>query len=465
MNTATPAQDSRKRVRFEELNNLIDKNTNNAPSKKAREILKEAVVALLPAIRALTEFFFEKVIKLHIGILHLTSKAEKMKESSTIPKSARTNFKLTSKYKESDARTTLETKVEEYKATYQTNLKETILAAMEIDIQSLKKDLQDTLCEAFFQLGHIFAIQQSNNEITLEDKLHKQILRIVANTPNIIKHSFTNVLQFESTYKNKFNIMSDSEDIPTDTTVATDVSVLTDGEEMSLLFARSIGDFSHRRRSRTVVTETTNIEPSNNDPLNADSTRVLSTLLYQAFSKPWSIYEHEHKLRLLNNLLNKHSTSVITTNSTDQAAGILNSEPSIDPTMLKDIINTEVKKATRELTKQINKLQQTQQRSKNLNRGNSKASAGEKKNAINKEDQEKNSKRKKITTNKQKQATKSKKPTKKDQKDRKLSNKKSNKKHQEAAGEKGQDSQKRNKRKQGSNQKKSSKKKKNSTRK
>jgi hypothetical protein len=472
MNNATPAQDSRKRVRFEDNNNLLQTSMNNAPSRKANEVLKEAVVALLPAIRTLTEFFFEKVIKLHIAILHLKSKADKMKDSSTIPKSARTNFKLTGKYKESDARTMLDTQIEEYKTTYQTKSKESILTAMDLDLQSLKSDLKNTLCEAFYQIGHIFAIQQSNNDVISENRLHVQIIRLVAETPNIIRHSFDDITQFRTTYRNKFNIMTEYDETTMDATTATDISVLTDGEEASLAFARSLGDTSHRRRLRTVVTNTTITEPSPNDPLNADTTRVMSTLLYQVFSKSWSIYEHEHKLRLLNNLLQKHSTAVITTNSTDQTAALINSEPSIDPTMLNDIIKSEVSKATKELKNQINKLQQFQQRSKNSNRGDQKASAGTKKLAANKKDQQQNPKRKKAknttnsnqTSSSKKKTQQTKKDSKKDSKGQK-SSKTKKRSNQEQVGGRGPDLQQERKKKAGKNQKTSSKKKRNSMKK
>jgi hypothetical protein len=401
MSQATPAQDSRKRVRFNEgeMTNIMSQ--NQIPSKKANEVLKEAVVALLPAIRTLVEFFFEKVLKLRITILHLNNKLERLQASTTIPKSARTNFKLSGKYKESDARTALERTVEECKTTYQNNLKTSILTSMELDLASLKTDLRTQLCEAIYQISYMFAIKQSNSDNIPTDMLHKQILRMIRTNTTIIQYGFDNFTEFQTFYKNKYSVEDNTND-DTDMTTATDISALSEGEEASISFARFIGD-APRRRSRTVVTDTTEVERPT-DPLNPDSTRTLQTVLTNILSRSWTVYKHEHDVRMLNIILNKHSQTFMTTNSTDATAAVVNSEPSVDPILLKDIIASEVNKATKNLKKQLDSLKQFQQRSKNEKRGESPSKRAEKKKSQQTHKSNKNVE-KKETTKKVKKST------------------------------------------------------------
>jgi hypothetical protein len=73
---------------------------------------------------------------------------------------------------------------------------------------------------------------------------------------------------------------------------------------------------------------------------------------------------------MLNIKLQKFATSAITSHATDNVARQLNSEPTVDPQTLNDLIRQNVAKETKELRTTIQKLQQQARRpAKNASRG------------------------------------------------------------------------------------------------
>jgi hypothetical protein len=93
-------------------------------------------------------------------------------------------------------------------------------------------------------------------------------------------------------------------------------------------------------------------------------------LLYQLFTASWATHLNEHKTKLLNNKLQRYATAAIETKTTDDVARQLNSEPTVDPTTLKDLIKQNVEKETKALKEKIKRLEQQSIRSsKNDQRG------------------------------------------------------------------------------------------------
>ncbi len=201
-------------------------------------------------------------------------------------------------------------------------------------------------------------MQQYKTDTVPDITIHSQVLEIVRKTERIVQHYIFKggYTEFEQFYSNKYNIP-----VTMEHNDAADISVLTEGEEASLAFSRAVG--------RTVITTDTN-NSSSEYKLSTDNTRIIVHLLYQTFTKTWAAYKNEHDTRILNNMLTKYSNTVLTSTSTNEAAAILNNEPSVDPKLLKDIISSEVSKATKDLKKQINTLKQSAIRTpKNSTRG------------------------------------------------------------------------------------------------
>jgi hypothetical protein len=122
----------------------------------------------------------------------------------------------------------------------------------------------------------------------------------------------------------------------------------------------------------TVPTDTILIRTTPNYENTFDHQTVTSfgNLLYQLFSASWASYLAEHDSKMLNIKLNKFATSAITSTATDNVARQLNSEPTVDPKTLNDLIRQNVANETKELRATIQKLQQQARRpSKNASRG------------------------------------------------------------------------------------------------
>jgi hypothetical protein len=372
MSSATQAPTPRKRVRFNEKEAEF---ATIAPSKKANEVFSEACLSLLPAIRNIVEYFFKKFLKLQITILQLSSKKEKLTNDITIPRSARSNFTLSAKDRENEARVLLNQQVEDCKNTYQSTLKQSILASMDLDLISLTSELQNAMCEALYTIFNAFAIQQYRIDNIPGDSIHPQVLALIRRVDSIIQYSFPDGYgSFSEFYKRKYNITVVMEEPTND--AATDISVLTDNGEASIAFNR---EYFPRVRTvvRSVVTVATNA--TNDTPgtylLTTTYTTLLEQLLNKVFCRSWASYKLEHETRLVNAILNKYSTNVLSTAATDSTAAVVNSEPAVDPKILKDIIAEEVNKATKNLKQQLISIKQTAARNKtakNSNRGDSK---------------------------------------------------------------------------------------------
>jgi hypothetical protein len=368
MSNATPSTTNRKRVKISEPHEDIL--TSNVPSKKAKDVFSDAVVSLLPAVKTLLEFFFNKIMKLRIDILHLKIKIDKLEQGSSIPKSARSNFSLTSKNIESDAKQQLLMKVDELKTNYQNTLKETILANMNLDLDALYISLKNVTCDAFYKVVQIYMIIQNKKDELSDEETHTHVLEIVRKTQHCLQYSFTTGYdEFDLFYKNKYNLPMMSVEL--DDTTATDISVLTDGEEASLAFARSIG------QTHTIITRDRSRSTTRPTPtllLTVDNINIIRGILYNVFAKPWAAYIHEHDQRILNSMLTKYTTTVLATESTNEASAILANEPTADQKLLKDLIASEVSKATKGLQSKLNTLAQSNQRSaKNDKRGAAKS--------------------------------------------------------------------------------------------
>jgi hypothetical protein len=370
MSSATPDETGRKRVRFTE--NDAEKHATIAPSNKAKEVFSTAVVSLLPAIRTLAEYFFQKFLKLQISFLQVSMKKEKMLMSATVPRSARSNFKLTTKEQESEARQQLNNNVQTCIEQYQTTLKENIIASLDLDLTTIKETIMSTTCDALYKLTNIYLILQFATEDIPADNIHPQVINIIRTDPRIVHYIFNGFDSFSMYYRTKNNITTPMETAEDDD--GTDISVLANNAETTVTFnsrhfARNRAVISRASSTSTASSTTAPTVVRTEHALSADNNRIIQQLFYRMFNQSWAAYKHEHDLRITNALLSKYTTNTITTTITNDTAAVVNAEPSVDPKLLKDIISEEVKKATKTLKQQLNTLQQSNKRSKNFNGG------------------------------------------------------------------------------------------------
>jgi hypothetical protein len=126
------------------------------------------------------------------------------------------------------------------KTTYQNSLKEAIVANMKLDKDSLITALKDTTCDAYFRVVQMFLYLQYQTDSIPDEIVHTHVLDIVKRTQHSLQYTFKDGYDsFAFFYKNKYSHQPMNDD--SEQADATDISVLTEGEEMSLQFARYIG--------------------------------------------------------------------------------------------------------------------------------------------------------------------------------------------------------------------------------
>jgi hypothetical protein len=289
---------------------------------------------------------------------------------------------------------------------------------MELDLTSLRKELMESTCEGFYILCNAYAIQQTKVDNITGDDIHPQVINIIRRQENMIHYIFPDgFASFSEYYKRKYNVTTDMVDantnvaagttVATEPDTATDISILTDNDEASIAFNPR---FFPNVRTRTVVTINTRttapVTINNILLLNDNSIRSVHFLLNTIYNRTWAAYKLEHDTRILNTMLNKYTTSVLTTKATDETAAVIDNEPTIDPNLLKDIIANEVNKATKSLKQQITKMGQTMQRNaKNSDRGDNTATGRASSKKLKK--QEKNSTKKQTSKTKKQKNSKS----------------------------------------------------------
>ena len=106
--------------------------------------------------------------------------------------------------------------------------------------------------------------------------------------------------------------------------------------------------------------------------------QTMKRLIVNVFVDPWSAYLTTEKSLAINREVLRLSTSYFDSSATAEAAMIVDQEPSVEPTLLSDIIKKAVDSSTKSLKNEINNLK-NQLKQKSTPRGPTSGASGKKK--------------------------------------------------------------------------------------
>jgi hypothetical protein len=387
MDNATPNHPN-KRVRINENNNEIV-SILRTPSKQSNNAFSSFAVSLLPAISSLAMHYHRRYTKLKVTALQQSLKTEKLSNDEFVPRSASFHFKLgaTQRLEESEEFKSLAESTTTKIKTLQNDLKANILQASKLENELLLKDTMTLYCEAANKLGTISLLAQTKQTTVSAEAIDKFVLYSVAKEQRSLHYINAGmfddfVTTYTRHYPNNYNIVFENNTpavATRPTTTRATTRVLT-GAEASAAFAEHLSqlerdsDTSDMEAETTTRTNTDTIHvrnvPNYTNTFSHTTVTNFGNLLYQLFTASWAAYIVEHDNKLLNIKLQKFAKSTMETKATDNAARLLNSEATVDPQTLQDLIRQNVAKETQELRATVQKLQQQAKRpAKNSSRG------------------------------------------------------------------------------------------------
>jgi hypothetical protein len=280
----------------------------------------------------------------------------------------------------------------------QTDLKTSILGAARLENELFLKDITQTYCEAVNKLGTISLLAKTNQNSVSDDTIHQFVLYSIAKDKRSLQYTFNGsfdafAIAYNAKYPNNFQVVFESNAAPPPTTATaanTNRGTTTTGTVALNRFAAfrsasAVNDDSDddneimagdtdETANITASTTTTKIlvrdTPNYINTFSHSTVTSFGNLAYQIFAASWASYINEHNNKMLNAKLLKFATMTMESKATDNAARILNSEPTVDPQTLQDLIRQNVEKETSNLRTTIAKLQQNAKRSvKNVKRG------------------------------------------------------------------------------------------------
>jgi hypothetical protein len=340
-NQGAPAQNARpKRTRVNETDNTVvvfDHSAAVAPRKTPSEAALaevKAAVALRPD--SIQEVVLE-VLKIHLKVKtklqEMSNSKERMSDDAFIPRSARLNFAL------SASPEVMET--EEFK---------TLDAAMKTDTEAFSKKCKE----------RILAVQALVYKETQEE-LRKQFYLGLKRISIMLLSEHDHYTETKPCPYAKFICwLTDEEDriaLPIYAACAT-TQELCDAE-----FAKAIP--GHEEGLAVTMSPQEQVLYLK---VRDDAVKIVKAVFHTA----WTTAETRKTETATILRLKKTAIEMIEKEKTEDAAMEIDAEPSADPKVLRDLITEGIKKATAELQKEVNKLQQTVKRSnpsKNSNRG------------------------------------------------------------------------------------------------
>jgi hypothetical protein len=203
--------------------------------------------------------------------------------------------------------------------------------------------------------------------------LHKFVLYSIAKDRRTLQYVFANFAEFERFY-NKYSPNNIKVVFPTATTART----IPTGRAASDAFAAHLaGEDSSSESSEnndadnmvddstmgTIHTMRITDEQLYPNTFTIPTVTAYQKLLYHLFTASWAAYLTEHNSKMLNNKLQRYAVSAIASKQTDDVTKILNSQPTVDPTTLKDLIRQNVEQETKALKETIRRLEQQSKRS------------------------------------------------------------------------------------------------------
>jgi hypothetical protein len=371
MDSATP-NNPNKRVRFTETTE--GQGILRTPAKQSNNVFSSFVVSLLPAISSLAQHFHKRYIKLRISALQQSTKIEKLSNDEFILRSTSFKFKLgaTPRLEESEQFKSLAESTSDKVKKLQDELKADVLATAKLEDKLIQQDTKALYCEAISKLGTISLLAKVTHDSISDDLLTKFVMYSIAKDQRSLKYIFLNFEDFDKTFKkykpNNIKVVFDTQ--------GADMS----GADASDAFAAHLA----RIEQKTDTDDSMSSDDDNTDinVMKINNTQLytntfsLSTmteyqhLLYQTFHASWKAYLADHNSKMLNTKLQRYATLAIETKATDDVTRQLNSEPTVDPTTLKDLIRQNVEKETKELKDKLHRLEQQSKRTvKKVSRG------------------------------------------------------------------------------------------------
>ena len=319
--------------------------TSMAAAKQALEV---HCASLQPEIATiLTKLGLERLQLLH-KLAHKTTQVSKIEDDPEfIPRSARIQFALSaSKSVEEDAEyKRLKDETSELVTNFQAALKTKILAVAKLEVSHLKTKLRTEFARSFRLAIDACLICENTTPQLSTDQIANTLLN--EHTDQLLTHLELSLDEFRTIYTRTHTL----------TILPTPIAL------------------------RIPERALTNTARNQNQNLPPQATLLAITKIFRTIDStllsPWSTYLDVKKRNDVSLRLKKLSDTHFTTSATDEASMIIDSEPSADPQLIKDLIQKQVTTATKALQSEIKSLRSqlpTHKAPKNSQRGSSRAS-------------------------------------------------------------------------------------------
>jgi hypothetical protein len=304
-----------------------------APTIAARDFAKAAVASHPEAIQRIATQLSKTFIALRVQHDQKLTMSEKLNNNAEfIPRSAKVSFKLTgpASVMEEQEFKTLAASMDEKTQAYQKECKNAIHSVAKLVLAQHKIEIQQHFKKALLQLSSLCLLQQA----PLSDPPVKKFAWDVVSDldPNIFSMTFVTCQRLKNELKKEI----DDDDA---TTMADDVNVqITDDEKT--LFQKT--------------------KPT------------LKPILSHIFAGAWSRYLEVFTANETTKALDKQAKEFLVTEATAAAATNLDTEPSLAPSRIRELISEGIKSKTSKLQAELQKLKQSANRNpsaKNSNRG------------------------------------------------------------------------------------------------
>jgi len=315
----TPAK-KRQRVNFdhEDTVEIIDMNEpasrKPTPTEASRSAVAAAVASHPEPIQELAVVTAQKFTALKSRQRQQEQTKTKLDTATFTPRSARLNFQLTASdsVTESPDFKTLTAAVETATATWTATVKTAVCKVAELESKNTKSEIVNLFLTTFKRIAHLILLQE-DPDTDLDPTVFAAL---------ILDHNHAKLLQHIG---------------------------LTRDNAMTKIFAPTPydEDVFTREFAQTV------------SPLASD----LSSLMSIIFVDSWNSQLATYKRQAGDRAVSKQVREYLHDAATVQAAELMDTEPTTDPALLKDIIKKQVDQETRQLRAQLNKLQQAQTRS------------------------------------------------------------------------------------------------------
>jgi hypothetical protein len=337
---ATPARNA-KRVRISnETETSVQptrvEKTPVAPTIAARNYVTAAVASHHDSFKRIILELSKTFISLRSTHDQKLNTLNKLKDNAEfIPRSAKVAFKLTATASVMEENTfkTLATAMDQKTKEYMLECKNAIRSVAELVLNELKQHIHDHLKKAFVQLGSLCLLQCDPFNTPPTMKLAWLLTSELDATHSLLAVTFVKKQTLLDEWKQAMKDSNDTNDMD-----ISDNTPISDDEKTTFMSAKPL----------------------------------LKQLLTQTFVDPWHHYATAYHHNETHKVLDKAAKEFLVTDATTAAAINLESEPSLAPNRIRELISEAVTSKTEKLHKELQRLKQSDKRStpaKNLKRG------------------------------------------------------------------------------------------------